>query len=168
MNIINLIMNVLVVVLSPIIAVLIGQFLQEKSEKRKDKMNIYRSLVSSRIYGWTVESVNALNLIELVFYKDKDVCGQWRKYYETLTFQQPIDNEHLRKIQFEQDELIRVMGKALSYSDEAIAQILRNPYMPVGMSNEIRNQQEFKNMQIEAMQTMISRLSGDQMDVGRK
>ena len=50
----------------PIVAVWIGQVLLDRTEKRKDKMSIFRSLVSSRVYGWTVESVNALNLIELV------------------------------------------------------------------------------------------------------
>ena len=57
--------NIFAVLFAPIVAVWIGQVLLDRTEKRKDKMSIFRSLVSSRVYGWTVESVNALNLIEL-------------------------------------------------------------------------------------------------------
>lgn len=71
------IINIIAVLIAPIIAVWIAQTLLDRTEKRKDKMSIFRSLVSSRIYGWTVESVNALNLIELVYYKDEKVCQQW-------------------------------------------------------------------------------------------
>ncbi len=150
--------NILSVIIAPIAAVWIGQILLDKTEKRKDKMNIFRSIVSSRIYGWTVDSVNALNLIELVFYKDKKVSQQWRKYYETLCVQVPADENQSRKIQFEQDELIRVMGKSLGYSDDAIAQIIRAPYMPVGMSNQIQSQQKFQDMQLFAMQAVVNKL----------
>ena len=103
--------NIFAVLFATIVAVWIGQVLLDRTEKRKDKMRIFRSLVSSRVYGWTVESVNVLNLIELVFYKDENVCQQWRKYYESLNVKVPADETQIRKMQFEQDELIRVMGK---------------------------------------------------------
>ena len=152
------IVNIIAVLIAPIIAVWIGQALLYRTEKRKDKMSIFRSLVSSRVYGWTVDSVNALNLIELVFYKEKSVCQQWRKYYETLNIKTPADEMQLRKMQFEQDELIRTMGRSLNYSDDAIAQIIRTPYMPIGMSNQMQSQQKFQDMQFAAMQAMVSKL----------
>ncbi len=39
------------------------------------EMQIFKILMSSRIYGWTNASVEALNLIEVVFAKDKKVIS---------------------------------------------------------------------------------------------
>ncbi len=67
------ILNLIAIVVIPIAAVLIGQWLQNKAEKRKDKKQTLKVLMTSRIYGWTTESVHALNLIDVVFVKDKKV-----------------------------------------------------------------------------------------------
>jgi len=96
--------------------------------------------------------------IELVFYKDENVCQQWRKYYESLNVKVPADETQIRKMQFEQDELIRVMGKTLKYSDDAIAQIIRTPYMPIGMSNQMQSQQKYQDMQLAAMQAFLGQM----------
>lgn len=40
-------------IIIPIVAVIIGQWLQNRSEKRKDKMQIFKVLMTSRIFGWT-------------------------------------------------------------------------------------------------------------------
>lgn len=61
------IINVVAIMLAPIVSVIIGQFLLNKSEKRKDKMHIFKTLMTSRLYGWTPESVHCLNLIDIVF-----------------------------------------------------------------------------------------------------
>ena len=63
------VLNLVAIVGIPILAVVIGQYLQNRAEKRKDKMQIFRTLMTSRIYGWTVDSVHALNLIDVVFAK---------------------------------------------------------------------------------------------------
>lgn len=63
MNVVNLI----AIIVIPILAVIIGQKLQEKAQKRNDKIQIFKILMTSRIYGWTPESVQALNLLEIVF-----------------------------------------------------------------------------------------------------
>lgn len=62
------VVNIAAVVLSPIIAVVIGQSLQTKSEKRRDKMQVFQCLMTRRITGWAAwESVNALNSIDIIF-----------------------------------------------------------------------------------------------------
>ena len=65
---ISAVVNVIAVALSPIIVVLVGQFLKNRTEKRKDKMLIVQCLMTNRMIGWTdSSSVNALNLIDIVF-----------------------------------------------------------------------------------------------------
>ena len=60
------IVNLIAIVVIPIVAVIIGQMLQNRAQKRNDKIQIFKTLMTSRIYGWTTESVQAMNLIEIV------------------------------------------------------------------------------------------------------
>ena len=54
------ILNLIAIIIIPIIAVIIGQWLQTRSEKRKDKMHIFKTLMTSRVYS---ETSFALKLI---------------------------------------------------------------------------------------------------------
>lgn len=59
------ILNLIAIIAGPVIAVFIGQHLQNYSERRKDKMSIFRILMTVRLYGWTTDSVYVLNSIDL-------------------------------------------------------------------------------------------------------
>lgn len=87
----NDILNLIAIIVIPIIAVVIGQYLQNKAEKRKDKMQIFKTLMTSRIYGWTQESVHCLNIIDIVFSDDKKVRDAWKDLYDKYCVQNPDD-----------------------------------------------------------------------------
>ncbi len=54
------IINVVAIIVIPIFAVLIAQFFSNKSEKRKDKMQIFQCLMTRRTTGWVaLEAGNA-------------------------------------------------------------------------------------------------------------
>lgn len=59
--------NIAAIILAPVISVIIGQKLQDRAKKRQDKMEIFKELMTSRVYGWTNSSVYALNIIDIVF-----------------------------------------------------------------------------------------------------
>ena len=61
------ILNLIAIVVIPLVAVLIGQHLQNRAEIRKDKMHIFKVLMTSRIYSWTQESVHCLNIIAVSY-----------------------------------------------------------------------------------------------------
>lgn len=61
------IINLIALIVVPIAAVYIGQKLQDREQKRKDKIQIFKILMTSRIFGWTNDSVQAMNLIDVVF-----------------------------------------------------------------------------------------------------
>ena len=69
-EIVTAILNLLALILIPIIAVIIGQHLQNVSAKRKDKMDVFKTMMMNRI-GWSVESTRAMNIIDIVFSDDK-------------------------------------------------------------------------------------------------
>lgn len=70
-NIVSIILNVIAIIIAPIVSVKIAQSLQDRAKKRQDKMEIFKTLMTSRIYGWTTQSVNALNSIDIIFSDDE-------------------------------------------------------------------------------------------------
>lgn len=78
------ILNIIALIFIPIFAVIVGQRLQIKHQKRNDKMQIFKILMTHRIFGWTNESVQALNLIDIVFADDEAVRKQWKVYLDKL------------------------------------------------------------------------------------
>ena len=55
------IINILAIIAIPIAAVFVGQSLQDRSQKRRDKLEIFRALMMNRGIAWTAETVRALN-----------------------------------------------------------------------------------------------------------
>lgn len=132
------VVNVIAVALSPIIAVLVGQFLQNRTEKRKDKMLIFQCLMTNRMIGWTdSSSVNALNLIDIVFSDCEPVRAQWKillSKYRPEFSKQEQDRE--------QCKLLELMAKNLGYKKKITWETIQNPYYPVGLDQELtRNSQ---------------------------
>lgn len=66
-EIVTAILNLLALILIPIIAVIIGQHLQNVSAKRKDKMDVFKTMMMNRI-GWSVESTRAMNIIDIILF----------------------------------------------------------------------------------------------------
>ena len=79
------IINFIAIIVIPIFAVLIGQWLQNRSEKRKDKVRVFSHLMSYRVIGYVdQQSVNILNLIPIVFNDDKNVIEKYNIYLKSL------------------------------------------------------------------------------------
>ena len=130
-------------IIIPIVAVVIAQWLQNRSEKRKDKMQIFKVLMTSRIYGWTPDSVNALNIIDVVFSDDKKVRAAWKDLNEKYHVTNP-DQQQLKKIELAQYKLLDAIANALGYKNKITWETIQTPYMPDGMARQIEAQ---KNMQ---------------------
>lgn len=135
------ILNLIAIIVIPIVAVWIGQWLQNKSEKRKDKMHIFKTLMTSRIYGWTQESVYYLNIIDIVFANDKKVRNAWKNLYDKYCIQNP-DEIQLKKIQNAQYKLLETMAISLGYKDKIIWEMIQNPYVPQGMITQWEEQKK--------------------------
>ena len=66
------IINLIAIIIIPILAVIIGQKLQDRSEKRKDKMRVFSHLMSYRSFDYVDQiSVNVFNSVPIVFHDDK-------------------------------------------------------------------------------------------------
>ena len=138
------IINVVAIIAIPIAAVFIGQWLQGKSEKRKDKMQIFQCLMTRRITGWTaIEAVNALNTIDIVFSDCEAVRKQWAvllsKYRPDITAQEKYR---------EQCKLLELMANDLGYKDKITWDIIQNPYYPDGLAKQIEINSQIMNGQV--------------------
>ena len=147
-------------IIIPIAAVLIGQWLQNRAEKRKDKMQIFKVLMTARIYAWTVESVNALNVLDVVFARDKKVIAAWRDLSDKLNTYDESE-QHLNRIKNARYKLLEEMANSLGYKGKINWEIIQNPYMPIGMSNDMRAQANAKDNYYSALE-LVNQMAKNQ------
>ncbi len=138
--------NVATVLIAPIVAVIVGQKLQDKGQKRKDKMEIFRVLMMNRGIGWTADTVRALNIIDVVFSDDDSVRARWKEYYNQLCIQKPNVMQR-KQIQEAQDKLLEAIAQSLGYKKQVTWETIQNPYIPQGMLNAMQQQQNIQNGQ---------------------
>lgn len=140
------VLNLIAIIIAPIVAVLIGQWLQNRSERRKDKLEIFKSLMIAR-NGWSPESVRALNIIDIVYADDNNVRLRWKEYYDRLCIDSPSDTD-LKKIKTAQEKLLEAMAVSLGYKDTVTWETIQNPYVPKGMIEAEQMQREYQNGQL--------------------
>ena len=140
------IINILAIIIVPIAAVFVGQKLQSYSQRRTDKLEIFKALMMNRGLVWNVESVRALNVIDIVFSGDDTVRARWKEYYRQLCIQEPNDMQLKQKLEA-QDKLLEAMAKSLGYEEQVTWETIQNPYTPRGMWEAMQQQQNIYNGQ---------------------
>ena len=139
-------LNLIAVFVAPIAAVIIGQLLQDFSEKRKDKMRIFQCLMTHRATGWgdSFEAVNALNSIDIVFSTDKKVRSCWA-FFRSKCYKNFSDQERLTA----QWKLLEAIAVSLGYKNKITWETIQNPYIPKGMMEAMDQQQIIQKGQTE-------------------
>lgn len=148
------ILNLIAIIIIPITAVIIGQYLQNRLQKRKDKMDVFRTLMASR-NGWTPERVYSLNIIDIVFANDKNVRKSWKEYFEKLCIENPSGND-LVMIQKAHYKLLETMANSLGYKDKITWETIQNPYIPKGMVEMEQMQRTYQEGQVAFANLMKS------------
>lgn len=155
------IINILAVIVAPIVAVWIGQKLQDRQERRKDKLEIFKTLMMSR-NSWSPDSVRALNILDIVFADDEKARAAWKDYYEKLWVNdpdKPTDAE-LIKMQEAQYELLETMAKSLGYKDKITWKTIQKPYKPKGMGEIEQNQRKYQEGQLALAEIAMAMKNG--------
>ena len=133
------VLNIIAIVLIPIVAVVVGQKLQNRAEKRRDKLAVFKVLMANR-FGWSPESVHAMNIIDIVFADDKAVRKNWKDYYDKLCIQEPNEMQ-IKQIKTAQEKMLESMAVSLGYKDKITWDTIQNPYIPKGMLDAVQQQQ---------------------------
>lgn len=133
---IKTIMTTIAILLSPVIAVLVSIWVQDRKDKRGQKKFIFASLMSTRHHNISDEIVRSLNMIDVVFHDKKKVRKLWREYYEMLHnkgYDNPTGWEQWKTKKY---ELIQEMAKASGYRKMIKTIDVERVYSPVSLSEE--------------------------------
>lgn len=141
--------------LSPVIAVQVTRFLDDRKEEQGRRLQVFKTLMATRAYGLSAAHVEALNRIDLEFSgkqkSDKEVIASWQQYLDHL------DSKLLsgqawndKKIDLFVD-LLHVMGRAVGY-DFNKAQIKNASYAPMAHGRVEDEQERVRQLTLELLE----------------
>ena len=133
------ILNLIALIVIPILAVIVAHAIQVRSDKRKDKMQIFKVLMTARIYGWTADSVHALNLIDIVFAKDKPVRTAWKNLLDAYNSAEKSDLMD-KKRQNLMYKLLEAMAASLGYQRKITWETIQSLYVPKALVDQWQEQ----------------------------
>ena len=84
LQLINIVATCLAVIAAPIISLWAGNRIQDRTERKKAKLNLIATLLSLRHDTLSYEAIKALNLIDAVYADEPSVREAWTRYYAVL------------------------------------------------------------------------------------
>jgi hypothetical protein len=117
--------------LGPIFAVLISIWREHANSKSGRRLHVFRTLMATRRVAISLEHVNALNLVEVDFYKCRNVEGAWREYKNHLYSGGPEDAAWTEKKEKLLAKLLFEIAAVLGFKIPAI-DIFQGGYAPRG------------------------------------
>lgn len=78
------IINVIALFSSPIVALWMQKKIEAFNKKKQRQLNIFKTLLATRSNPTSLEHVEALNMIDIEFYKEKNIRDAWNTYRKHL------------------------------------------------------------------------------------
>ena len=129
--------------LSGVVATCILLYWQCRTEKRQRKYEIFAKLMGLRFSLPNENTVRCMNMIDVVFYKDKCVRKRYKEFLEEAAKPEngsrDIDEKHLK--------LLEVMAESLGYNDIQWDTI-KHTYFPIGLTEKYRDEDALRKLQI--------------------
>ncbi len=132
------IVTLIAIAVSPLIALEVQKWLENRRASLDRKMSIFRKLMSTRATQLAPAHVEALNAIEVEFYSksgpDKKVLDSWRLYINHLNSRAGEGEALNRWVEKKNGLLVDLLyqiGQRLKYDIDKVA-ILNNAYHPKG------------------------------------
>ena len=123
-------------------------------------MMVFKTLMTCR-YGWSIETVIALNSIPIIFGKDKSVKGCWKEYYRFLCMQNPNQIESKQRSDAFY-KLLESMANTLGYKKSINWEDIQNPYIPEGMAKAFDNSMVIQNSMAALLSEMLTSMVNNQ------
>lgn len=148
---------ILATLLSPVIAVQVTRYRDDRNEVRGRKLSIFKTLMATRAYSISWAHVEALNRIDLEFSKnqkkEKAVVEAWKEYLDLLNNDQMQSDQWLVKRVDLLVELLHKMAIVLDYDFDK-THIKNSSYAP-------RIHSETEGQQDQIRKGIIEVLSGN-------
>ncbi|MBX3709666.1 MAG: hypothetical protein KIT56_01835 [Gammaproteobacteria bacterium] len=134
-------LNVIAILLSPLIALQVQKILDNLSNNKRRKEEIFNIIMETRAQPLSFEHVRALNKIDIAFCKDKDVTRSWNTYRDHLNSYPKEAGEAEQKIWVDKipeklARLLSAMSKLLGYDFEETL-LIKGAYIPVAPIPEL-------------------------------
>lgn len=149
------ILTIAATAISPLIAVQVTRYLDDRNEERGRKLQVFKTLMATRAYSLAPAHVEALNRIDLEFSsrkrKEKAVVEVWQQYLDHLGTPQ-VDGHAwgIRRTDLLVD-LLYAMGQALGY-DFNKTQIKNGTYMPTAHGQTEEEQDRVRRLVLEVLE----------------
>lgn len=131
---------IVAIIIAPILAIQIQKFIEKKKAIKDRKMQIFRTLMATRATPLSPLHVEALNMIDIEFHKDKKIVDSWKLLLDNFA-NYPKDPEdpnyqaQLYSVSERSSELLTdllyEMAKALEYDFDKV-HLKRGAYIPKG------------------------------------
>ena len=152
-------------VLSGIFATMVTLWWQNKNQIRQEKVRIFTTLMAKR-YDITAEDcVQALNMIDVVFYKDEKVRGAWRDFKNATDM--PDTEAKPQVIIDKRLKMLEVMADSIGYKNIRWDDI-KEYYYPKGLSDSKRDEAVLRRVQIDAAIAQIEKKKHNTAQVDSK
>ena len=128
------------IIIAPVLAVQIQKFIENRKVIKERKMHIFRILMTTRATPLASAHVEALNMIDIEFHKDKEIVNAWKLLLDHFAnypkdIQDPNYSTKLNSCAEKSNELLTgllyEMAKALNYDFDKV-HLRRGAYIPKG------------------------------------
>lgn len=125
-------------IIAPILAVQIQKFIECRKETKERKIQIFRTLMATRATPISPLHVEALNMIDVVFYKDKNIVDAWKLLLDNFSNypKDTKDPNYQTKLTASSEkssdlliDLLYEMAKSLNYDFDKV-HLKRGVYIP--------------------------------------
>lgn len=139
---------------SGLVATFVTIWWQKRAQLKIEKNKIFTTLMSKRYEIASEESVEALNMIDVIFYKSPKVRAAWKNFLyaaglpDADTKGQMVSDKHLR--------LLEVIAEDIGYKKIRWDDI-KEYYYPVGLSDKKRDEEILRKAQINVAVAQIEK-----------
>lgn len=134
--------NLLAILLSPVVALSLGVWFQNRRMVRERKLNIFKMLMATRATPLAEAHVQALNLIDIEFTarskEERAVRDAWRAFLDQATNANLAEKGAAERLEDLRVDLLSKMGQALGY-DFDVTLIRRARYFPVSHDQAMKD-----------------------------
>lgn len=152
-------LTILAILLAPFFALQIQKYIEDRKEIRARKMQIFRTLMATRATRLDAKHIEALNMIDIEFFKNEKVTEKWKLLLDNFANypQDPNEKNYESKLSSCAEKsdglfvaLLSEMAKSLDYKFDEV-HLKRNIYIPKGQADYMMSQEFMRHAFIEVL-----------------
>lgn len=136
--------SIFAILASPLIAVGVTLLVEKRRQKRRDKLELFKTMMTQRGFSASYAWVDAINSLSVVFADDQSVISAVNDFMRVVNTQ-PFNNEEYENKKI---KLLEKIAVSLGYKKNIDWEQLRKAYYPQWMINEVNFNTQVKSAQL--------------------